>query len=363
VDAMRRSLARLTLGFSLLLLLGTAAVWARSYREVHTLYFGRATSGTWQVGCDRGRFFWVWCTAWRKMKDRPPAFQAVAYQPKTWARYEAILRQGSTGRWRFLGFEHERGTISPVHPEDPYYVTRAATNASPSPPYRRGWMPAWVLVIPGALTGLLWFVHCRRRRRWGREQRCLGCGYDLRASTDRCPECGRVIPPPEFAPPRSKRQCIRQRRLPAVTGAAAVFVAAAFVAWPLTSARHADRLARRWEVRDPDSMSLGLFLCLARTARDELTPREYSIVSHNGEIQEMLSSHPQIGKPVYIDGDFLYRRGAIPTRIWFDGSVLIRDLVTPPLDPLGDHLPMRWLPAPPAGPTTTTTPPQPLTPR
>jgi hypothetical protein len=80
---MRRWLARLTLGLSFLLLVATAALWARSYREVHTLYFGRCASGTWQVGCDRGRLFWVWCTAWREMKDRPPAFRAVTYQPQT----------------------------------------------------------------------------------------------------------------------------------------------------------------------------------------------------------------------------------------------------------------------------------------
>lgn len=40
-------------------------------------------------------------------------------------------------------------------------------------------------------------VLARRRKReresWFYTGRCTGCGYDLRGSADRCPECGRGI--------------------------------------------------------------------------------------------------------------------------------------------------------------------------
>ncbi len=54
-------------------------------------------------------------------------------------------------------------------------------------------VPLW---IPGILFGLVFsvsyvpFHHRRKRKKLGL---CLKCGYDLRASKDRCPECGSTI--------------------------------------------------------------------------------------------------------------------------------------------------------------------------
>jgi autotransporter-associated beta strand protein len=58
-------------------------------------------------------------------------------------------------------------------------------------------VPFWFVAI--AMTALLVLVlrseSLARRRRWrALHGCCVHCGYDLRASSERCPECGATIP-------------------------------------------------------------------------------------------------------------------------------------------------------------------------
>lgn len=64
--------------------------------------------------------------------------------------------------------------------------------------------PHWAIALAFAAATafalrLNWRDHQTYRRR-ARGQ-CIRCGYDLRASVDRCPECGRLIPPAESRAP------------------------------------------------------------------------------------------------------------------------------------------------------------------
>ena len=77
--------------------------------------------------------------------------------------------------------EHFVSNLNPGHRCDEWVVAAPA------------WLPMAVLAVMPALWAYR-FVKARRGARLGL---CSNCGYDLRASPDRCPECGRP-PPPVF---------------------------------------------------------------------------------------------------------------------------------------------------------------------
>jgi len=67
------------------------------------------------------------------------------------------------------------------------------------------WLLALALCIPIAWRWMVWHDHAedQRRREHGL---CRHCGYDVRYSTERCPECGQPIGPGSaFTPPASQQ--------------------------------------------------------------------------------------------------------------------------------------------------------------
>jgi hypothetical protein len=83
------------------------------------------------------------------------------------------------------------------------FNVRRASRSSPGGKTQRlsDWtvrVPHWAPVVVTATPALVWLRVVARgiRRRWWKRGRCGNCGYDLRASADRCPECGTTIPAP-----------------------------------------------------------------------------------------------------------------------------------------------------------------------
>lgn len=54
-------------------------------------------------------------------------------------------------------------------------------------------VPLWAVSLVSGLPPLLWGILYGRKRNWRAAGRCSRCGYDLRASPNRCPECGKPV--------------------------------------------------------------------------------------------------------------------------------------------------------------------------
>jgi hypothetical protein len=74
-------------------------------------------------------------------------------------------------------------------------LPRFARRASPKAGGVDRWLtlPCWLLMLPAGAFGGWMLRGWLRTRRAARLGRCSRCGYDLRATPERCPECGQPV--------------------------------------------------------------------------------------------------------------------------------------------------------------------------
>ncbi len=127
----------------------------------------------WGVVAERGTVFFgkVWDTMW---SDALPGYHL---HRERWVNFDEI------------GTERRFGTCTRV--QNPDHLERG--------PYTGFLLPCWTItLITGILPVALIGQSIRRRvvRTGYGVGRCIGCGYDLRATPKRCPECGRISSKP-----------------------------------------------------------------------------------------------------------------------------------------------------------------------
>jgi hypothetical protein len=97
-----------------------------------------------------------------------------------WVYFDNPLPRRWPGHWQWFGFDVYRGQAR-------HYLVLPPT------PLRGITIPHWFAVLVTALLPAMWVRSLRRRQvaRWRmRQGLCASCGYDLRESHGRCPECG-----------------------------------------------------------------------------------------------------------------------------------------------------------------------------
>jgi len=181
---MKRHLFNLLGGLSLLLFLASCVLWIKSYEVEYTtcrqiglrLYEAESLFGKLQFGITCG---WP---------PQPPPFLAAArwvFAPMPIKPGSLYFRPKAPNVWTFLGFGWDDRTfpLRVQYPPAPVVTSIART--------RTLIVPLWsVCVMTGSLS--LWSMYRRLLRRRSQIGLCLVCGYDLRATPDRCPECGTV---------------------------------------------------------------------------------------------------------------------------------------------------------------------------
>jgi hypothetical protein len=127
-------------------------------------------------------------------EHEPPRVQQVLYAyakagVMTDPTGEALLTVAGT--LHVMPKRDSNGILSSVFSID---VDRLEPDQAPPAPFFATWQIA-ILCIAGVITGLwvlvwVWVAYRLQRRAW--HGLCPACGYDLRGTPERCPECGAV---------------------------------------------------------------------------------------------------------------------------------------------------------------------------
>lgn len=189
---MTRRLFNVASAISLMLCLASLVLWGRSYARMDTL----------EVRPAKPPYHW-----WYIISQRGAVQCSMTSYPPMAFRHELVLAMGrgtpathfqslwlSTGgwnwyaqpdlRWQWAGFAYREQTMGGPR-YAPTYIYQGVRSRGIA-------VPDWALALVTAVLPIAWIFRRRRRVSAGH---CGTCGYDLRASADRCPECGTPIQP------------------------------------------------------------------------------------------------------------------------------------------------------------------------
>jgi hypothetical protein len=175
---------------SLALCVATTVLWVRSHSVSDKFYYSRYFSG---ADDKKESAWWLLLGAggmgvehrWQNIRGRPRAEwpKPEFVWQKSPPSYPLLGVQGKTV-WNRWGFSYRDDPWSMGPDADGYNARLLA--------------PFWSILAPTLLLPGLW-LYFRLMSKQPNPGCCQKCGYDLRATPDRCPECGAIPPAPKGA--------------------------------------------------------------------------------------------------------------------------------------------------------------------
>ena len=183
-------------GVSLVLCVATAVVWIRSYWQSDLISASRQRS--WELTLDRGEFDFSIETLY--------PYSGAPITGKLLGDIFAGPSNPFSDQWMFL--HTSSPAYNSTYPSTTLgfgrvnrFTTRTAYGApsivSSEATYGVQWLfPAWLVVaVTASLPACRIYATASRRKTKKRieNHQCIRCGYDLRATPHRCPECGHLL--------------------------------------------------------------------------------------------------------------------------------------------------------------------------
>ncbi len=173
---MFRWLYRTGLILFIIAMLIVIGLWVNSYRRADALTFLLHTDTSYRLQADRGRFE---VYTFPHLGDKTYWYSFTHYTPKPGAT--RLDKRCTHHAWGF-GYtgQKQAGHIWPGGGDRMVDIFQLV-------------VPAWAMLVFWTLLFAAYIAAVRRIRRTHRRRHglCTRCGYDMRASPDACPECGK----------------------------------------------------------------------------------------------------------------------------------------------------------------------------
>jgi len=174
MSAVKRSLPNILAAVSLVLCVAAGALWVSTgFRAIGWEYVNTNTNGryvTRELFSKHGGI--DYCYYWMRASGPSVIQNEFACVPST-PTHHPLLWSATSSSFALLGF----------------YVSRQVWASTNGMAYEFA-VPYWAMMLATLFAAYRFFTAGRQRR-----DGCSVCGYDLRATPDRCPECGTAVKP------------------------------------------------------------------------------------------------------------------------------------------------------------------------